>query len=358
MYSTTAYLYQQIQKVLLIDTSGAYFNVRWDPVYSKPLTVNKGVDNVLLFEFINQDQKPVNITGSSFIFRLIDQSGEVLLASKNMEILSATTGRAKVVITPEDIDFADAQPASYSIERTQGDYVQASFTGTDAIGRGQCDIIDSVYPSFVDSKDVTIPQIYGPDLYPEVTFQNLGQNVALNTQYLPVVIPVRYSSQVTTTGGDFHTFRLKLSHFTGNVIVQGSETYQGDWADVSPNYAYYNESETQYINVAGVYPVLRLAINGWAGVPNSLRATASAVVQNGSITSIMVTNGGFGYIAEPQVVIAGTGAGAKAYANINQGSVVSITVTDGGSGYAEVPPNNQSVVVEITTGEIAEISYR
>ncbi len=61
MYSTTVYLYQQITRVLLIDTSGGYFTARYDPVYAKQLTVNKGVDNVLLFEFINQEQKPVNI---------------------------------------------------------------------------------------------------------------------------------------------------------------------------------------------------------------------------------------------------------------------------------------------------------
>ena len=87
MYSTTAYLYQQITRVLLVDTSGGYFTARYDPVYAKTLTINKGVDNVLLFEFINQDQKPVNITGSTFVFRLIDQSGGRLLLVKDMETL-------------------------------------------------------------------------------------------------------------------------------------------------------------------------------------------------------------------------------------------------------------------------------
>jgi hypothetical protein len=81
MYATPAYLYQQIQRVLLIDTSGAgaVFQRRWDPVYAKKLTINKGVDNVILFEFVNQDQKPVNITGSTFFFRLIDLAGDELL---------------------------------------------------------------------------------------------------------------------------------------------------------------------------------------------------------------------------------------------------------------------------------------
>ena len=82
MYSTTIYLVQQIIRVLLIDTSGGYFTARYDPVYAKQLTVNKGVDNVLLFEFINQDEKPVNITGSTFRFRMLNQTGDELLLEK------------------------------------------------------------------------------------------------------------------------------------------------------------------------------------------------------------------------------------------------------------------------------------
>jgi hypothetical protein len=108
MYSTTAYLYQQIVRVLLVDTSGGYFTKRYDPVYAKQLTVNKGVDNVLLFEFINQDQKPVNVTGSTFVFRMISQNGYELLLSKEMEILSASTGRVKVVLTGEDTKIGRA----------------------------------------------------------------------------------------------------------------------------------------------------------------------------------------------------------------------------------------------------------
>ena len=99
MYSTTAYLYQQIQTVLLVDTSGSYFDRRWDPVYAKSLTLNLGVDNVILFQFQNQDQKPVNISGATFTFRIISQNGEDLLFAKELVSLSNTLGRAKVTIT-------------------------------------------------------------------------------------------------------------------------------------------------------------------------------------------------------------------------------------------------------------------
>ena len=128
MYATTVYLYQQITKVLLVDTgAGETFTYRYDPVYAKTLTVNKGVDNVLLFEFINQEEKPVNITGSTFVFRLLNQTGDSLLLEKPMDILSAPLGRVKVVLDTMDTIDIIAQPASYSIQRTQGSYVQAVF---------------------------------------------------------------------------------------------------------------------------------------------------------------------------------------------------------------------------------------
>jgi hypothetical protein len=98
MYSTTAYLYQQITRVLLIDTAdGETFTYRYDPVYAKQLTINKGVDNVLLFEFINQEQKPVNITGSTFLFRVINTAGSTLLIQKPMVTLMHHWGEPKLL---------------------------------------------------------------------------------------------------------------------------------------------------------------------------------------------------------------------------------------------------------------------
>ena len=135
MYSTTVYLYQQIVRVLLIDTSGGYFTARYDPVYAKQLTINKGVDNVLLFEFINQDEKPVNIAGSSFVFRVVNQAGDELLITKDMEILSSALGRVKVVLNTEDTINIQAQPASYSIQRSAGNYVQAAYVDANSQDR-------------------------------------------------------------------------------------------------------------------------------------------------------------------------------------------------------------------------------
>jgi hypothetical protein len=120
MYSTQVYIYQQLTRVLLMDTgAGETFIYRYDPVYAKQLTINKGVDNVLLFEFINQEEKPVNITGSTFLFRAINTQGDQILVEKPMVTLNAATGRAKVTLTSTELLEVLAQPATYSIQRTQ-----------------------------------------------------------------------------------------------------------------------------------------------------------------------------------------------------------------------------------------------
>ena len=125
MYSTQLYLYQQITQVLAIDTvDGPSFSYRYNPVYAKVLTINKGIDNVLLFEFINQNEKPVDITGSNFIFRVIDTEGITVLLEQPMVILNAATGRAKVTLMASQLLEILAQPAYYSITRASGNLVE------------------------------------------------------------------------------------------------------------------------------------------------------------------------------------------------------------------------------------------
>jgi hypothetical protein len=63
--------------------------------------------------------------------------------------------------------------------------------------------------------------------------------------------------------------------------------------------------------------------------------SGSAVISNGAVTSITVTNGGSGMTIAPTISILDSsgGTGATATATLSNGSVSSITVTNGGSGY-------------------------
>lgn len=383
MYSTQVYLYQQLTRVLLMDTGGGEtFIYRYDPVYAKRLTINKGVDNVLLFEFVNQEEKPVNITGSSFVFRLINQTGDKLLVDEPLVILNGPTGRAKVTLSAEQLLELQAQPASYSITRIQpmGGPTEAVFTNAQAGARAPVDVVNSVLPQFVPSSELTIPTLelssqiqYGGTSFGDYPGGNWAQspnstywNSYQNTEYFSSFIKPR--SAVTT-------IQMDLINYTGTIKAQWAENYESLWYNATESTTYLNETRTIHMNVLGWYPLLRLAFNNSIfASPNQpgYPAMAVAYCTDGVVTNIEVLNAGAGYLAAPRVDIIGDGAGATAVAEINgQGQVTGITVTNGGSGYWPLPANpnpgatpspvpaaNQGAIVVINTGFVVNLMYR
>ena len=386
MYSTQAYVYQQIARVLLMDTgAGETFIYRYDPVYAKRLTINKGVDNVLLFEFINQQEKPVNITGSTFVFRVLNTESDEVLIQEPMVILNAPTGRAKVTLTSEQLLEVLAQPASYSISRTSGNLTEAVFVDAQAGARAPLDIVDSILPQHVPSSPLTRPTTKlsaqfsvegsGYENWPASPYwagnPNGGSffNSYLNPQYFSSFIEPRNS--VTTV-------QMDLVGYTGTIKFQAAENYQSIFYNVTESVTYLNKTGTIYWNVIGWYPIIRACFDSnLFSVPNyptPSPASAYAICDDGVVTSIIMNNNGTGYLAQPHVNIVGTGAGARAEAvwNSATGAVSAINVIDGGSGYWRVPnamisgsggqypvaPQNQGAAVIISTGYVENLLYR
>ena len=383
MYSTTAYLYQQITRVLLIDTAdGETFTYRYDPVYAKQLTINKGVDNVLLFEFINQEQKPVNITGSTFLFRVINTAGSTLLIQKPMVTLNAPLGRAKVTLTGPELLELLAEPASYSITRSSGNLTEAVFTNAQSGARAPLNVVDSVLPQFIPSIPLTIPtvKLSAQGSADGTSFQNYpGEdwywggnpnganywNSFLNTEY--------YSSFINPQNA-ITTIQMTLDGYTGTIKAQAAQDYEAVPYNVTESTTYYNHTGTIYLNVIGWYPLLRLCFNNSIfAVPDQpgVPAQAYATCANGIVQSITVQNQGSGYLAPPKINIIGDGAGATAVATLGtNGSIAGITVTNGGSGYWLVPnagintpyypvaPSGQGAMVIISTGYVVDLFYR
>ncbi len=356
MYSTTVYLYQQIVRVLLIDTSGGYFTARYDPVYAKQLTINKGVDNVLLFEFINQDEKPVNIAGSTFVFRVVNQAGDELLITKPMEILSSALGRVKVVLNTEDTINIMAQPASYSIQRSAGNYVQAAYVDANSQARADCNIVDSILPQFIPSAECTVPDMYGknnyvgtaPTNWPDWANNPQPQNSIQMTEF--------YSSYMPTNGSSFTTVKFDLVGYTGTVKVQAAQNYESIWYNVSETREYYGETVSDYFNIVGFHPLLRLAMNNSVGYG----ASGNVQVTDGVVTGITITNAGYNYVGPPSIQILGNGSGAEAVCTISDAGVIAgVTILNGGSGYVPIQFQGSVAATAIfTNGKVENVQYR
>lgn len=382
MYSTTAYLYQQRTQVLLIDSSGQFFTARYDPVYAKQLTLNLGVDNVLLFSFVNQDEKPVNVNGSTFTFRITNTAGTVLLLQAPMTILNAATGQVKVSIPAEDTLELIAQPASYSISVQSGNLNQAVFTNAQAGARAPIDLVNSVFPQFIPSVPLTIPttSLSSQTSFDGASYQQYpgwagnwyygGNGSWYNNNYENTEF---YSSFVEPRNY-VTTIQMDLIGYTGTIKAQFAQNYQSIWHNITESTTYYNETKTIYMNVIGWYPLLRLCFNNSlfsTPIPPGVPANAYAVCTDGVLTDMILVNGGSGYLAPPQVDIAGNGSGAVVTANIGgSGTVTGFNIISGGSGYwpipsggvnpaaYPVPPANQGAFPIISTGYITNILYR
>ena len=382
MYSTQLYLYQQITQVLSIDTvDGPSFSYRYNPVYAKVLTINKGIDNVLLFEFINQNEKPVNITGSNFIFRVIDTEGINVLLEQPMVILNAATGRAKVTLMTSQLLEILAQPAYYSITRASGNLNEPVFVDAQSGSRAPLVVVDSVLPQYLPSRPLTVPtvKISAQGSADGTSFGNAGGNYYWNgnpngaNYWNSFALTEYYSSFIKPIQG-VTTIQMTLDGYTGTIKAQAAADYESIPYNVTESTTYLNRTGTIYLNVVGWHPLLRVCFNNSIfSVPggNGIPAQAYAICENGVVTSINVQNAGSGYLAPPRINILGEGAGARAEATIGgNGEIASITVTNGGSGYwlvpnagintpyYPVPPNNQGAMVIISTGYVIDLLYR
>jgi hypothetical protein len=311
-------------------------------VYAKVLTINKGIDNVLLFEFINQNEKPVNITGSSFVFRVINTEGTTVLLEEPLVALNAATGRAKVTLLTSQLLTVLAQPAFYSITRASGNLIEPVFVDAQSGGRAPLNIVDSVLPQYLPSNPLTIPtvKITAQGSADGTSFGNAGGDYYWNgnpngaNYWNSFALTEYYSSFITPRQG-ITTIQMTLDGYTGTIKAQAAADYESIPYNVTESTTYYDETRTIYLNVVGWHPLLRVCFNnsifsvpGGQGIP----AQAYAICEGGVVTSITVQNAGNGYLAPPKISILGEGAGATAVATISAG-VTGFNVLDGGQNY-------------------------
>jgi len=351
-------------------------------VYAKVLTINKGIDNVLLFEFINQNEKPVNITGSSFVFRVINTLGTRVILEEPLVALNAATGRAKVTLLASQLLIVLAQPAFYSITRASGNLIEPVFVDAQSGSRAPLNIVDSVLPQYVPSSPLTIPtvKLTAQGSADGTSFGNAGGDYYWNgnpngaNYWNSFALTEYYSSFIAPTQQAITTIQMTLDGYTGTIKAQAAADYESIPYNVTESTTYSNKTGTIYLNVIGWHPLLRVCFNNSIfAVPggNGIPAQAYAICEDGRVTSIQIQNAGSGYLAPPKISIIGEGAGATAVATIGgSGEIASITVTNEGSGYwlvpnpgvntpyYPVPPENQGAAVVISTGYIRYLFYR
>lgn len=231
---------------------------RYMPVYAKPMTLHKGVDNQLQFQFLNQEQKPVDITGKEITCRIINYEGNEVLLQKALTLQLPATGIAALIVNAADIENIDAQKCYYTLEIPVGAFDYPVFVDQNAGGRGDMNIVNSILPSFVPSQSVSIPT---GQPFPNI---NPNSNANSNSQ-------TYYSSVITTNDNPVLTLQAQYSDYYGNIVIEGSTIVDGDWYPITTA-TYSNVSDTKGYTITGFHPYIRMQFVSNTGAVTNILA--------------------------------------------------------------------------------------
>lgn len=105
MQTLKAYLYPNILEVQILDSG--IFTVRKRTVYSRTITVYKGIDNPIQLTLSNQDNKPVNLAGHTVQVAVQNPHTAEVEHTFNVSIINAERGVGEFTIDKEAVNGYD-----------------------------------------------------------------------------------------------------------------------------------------------------------------------------------------------------------------------------------------------------------
>ena len=256
-YTTSVYTYTVRQVVVVLSGTSPR---KYMPVYSKPLTLNKGVNNQLQFQFLNQEQKPVDLSSiaannQQISFRALNSDGTEILFRKALTPVFDVNGIFQLDTTSAEIENIESQKCYYSLEWPSGNLNLPVFVDSKAGARGDLNIVDSILPEFVPSQTVTIPS---DQTFPSNTANANSESVTY------------YSSIIDTQMSPILTTSIDYKDYVGNVTIQGSTLVDSGFYDIN-SYRYGNaangvsESGTLGYTINGYHPFIKLKFESNVG---------------------------------------------------------------------------------------------
>ena len=230
----------------------------YTPMYQKDIQVAKGVTNTIKFTVKNQDQKPLDISGETLTFNLVNkETGAVHLQKQCTTVDDGSTVATKGVatLTLNESDTADLISKFYkfSVTRTiggSGNHV--TYANTYYEIAGTLEIVDQVYPSFTNSTELPNTDFTRP-----LTNDFYSPNGQV-TEYYSSIVDAQPEFK---RNGALHTFQYYNTSYTGTLYLEATLDPQvsSDTSWVQLDTVSFNGStDNSYINVTGVYNWFRL----------------------------------------------------------------------------------------------------
>lgn len=119
-------------------------------VYTRTITVYKGVDNVIKVKVQNQDQKPYNLSNvQPLVFSVIDDyvtSNANVIFQTNVVVSNVTTGTGTVTIPVANVNQFERDQYIYSIYYTSGNVNYPAYVDDNWGAQGQMAVVSTAYP--------------------------------------------------------------------------------------------------------------------------------------------------------------------------------------------------------------------
>lgn len=232
-----------------------WIHERYRKVYQRNLKVYRGVDNRIEFRVMTSDQKSVNISNRTLVFRLVSPETQELVIKKDCVTLAADIGRA--VVDLSNHEMLGLEPGQY----------QYALTVEVRSNQGSYYTVTESKPVYVDSQygvNGTI-EVFG-DVSGQVSFSHEIKEFNRYREFEPETEEFFISGLIDAdaarvTPQTLHTFQLYLTNFSGRVILQASLDVSANpqnWTDIETRD--YVETTQEYLNVMGKYSWFRFRI--------------------------------------------------------------------------------------------------
>lgn len=220
-------------------------------------------------------------------------------------------------------------PVPYDINISLSVFVKNSIDGTR--------IVEQILPFFTPEWTTTVQLIESPNV-------TLDIPLVLNTTTMDEIYEGSYEDRRTIIWTLDFTMKCQFFGpvYTGEVIrLANTQLFDSniiESIDDAPNSNLDPEAKiiVQPGLLANNIPTIYTSLN-------AVQAEAVAVINNGQVTDIVITNSGRGYESATITITGGNGANAEAVAVVgNVDEITAINVTDGGNGYTATPDINIS----------------
>lgn len=140
----TSYLYDNKITVQILDDDPT-IKTRNRIVYSRPVKVYQGVDNVITLQFKNNDQKAANIAGKTFTFSLTANIGNTAVWSTTATISNVSTAIGSVTIDQANVANLTQEYYNYTVTYNSGGLTLPTYVDDNWGAAGQLQVISSVF---------------------------------------------------------------------------------------------------------------------------------------------------------------------------------------------------------------------